>query len=377
MKNILFINHSSTLHGAETVLIELLSSISERKDEFTVNVVWNRMNKYRTFFNKVSALPVDTITDVRFKFLGGSTFRNIAVFVYNLYACFVIISLIKKQKIDVVYTNTSVNPVGIICAILTGKKHIWHFHEPFDVAYGFTKATAKFYRMLLKYKNNTVVFISNHQKKDWENNLNMPIENYEVIFNPVKKIEIWEKSQELSKDVVFGFIGSLEERKNVPLLIHAFLQLTNEYSEKQLKLLIMGNGDEKENIKREIESLDVQKKIELLDYSANVASFYSNIDIYVLPSFSEMMPLVALEALSAKKALILTKNTGLNELLENNVDCIFINPLSQEDLYQAMKKLLLDTGYRKQLANNGFEKINKIDFNNQFNRSFFQLFNEK
>jgi len=373
MKNILFINHSGTLHGAETVLIELLSQVSSKNGEYKTFVVYNKLIKSKIFADKVSTLPISSIIGTSFRFLGGSNFRNIAVLIYNIFACIRVITFILRNKIDIVYSNTSVNPLGIVCAILTNKRHIWHFHEPVDVSYGLTKTTNKYYKWLLRYKKNTIVFIANNQKTDWEANLNITLQNQILIYNPIKKIKKNEKTKELLNTIVFGFIGSLETRKNVPLLIRTFALLEKQYPEKSIKLQITGHGDEQENIKKLLLEVGI-KNVEMSDYCYETNSFYSNIDVLVLPSFSEMMPLVALEAMSVEKATIMTKHTGFYEILENNIDCIYINPESESDLYNAMEKLLLDTAFRTQLAKNGFEKVHKIDFNKRFHSSFDKLF---
>jgi len=369
-KNILFINHSGELYGAETVLVSLLSFVSSQKDEYNVHIVYNSLTKADAFFRKVSELPVSSITKTSFRFLGGSMFRNIIILLLNSFACFKTISLIKKHKIDIIYTNSSLNPLGIVCAILTQKKHIWHFHEPVVSFFGWTKSTGKFHKMFLKYKKNTVVFISNHQKADWEKNLNISIKNYQLIYNPIKKIEKKDKPQELSDTVIFGFIGSANVNKNVSLLINVFSQLEKETL--AIKLKIVEKTPQQKDIEKQINELGI-KNVEIADYCFDISSFYASIDVLVLPSFSEMMPLVVLEAMSVEKAVIVTEKTGLHEILTNNVDCIFINPFSETDLYQAMKKML-NAEFRQQLAKTGFEKTRKIDFNNTFYSSFDKLF---
>ena len=372
-KNILFINHSDGLHGAETVLVELLTHVSSQKEKYNIHIVWNKINNVRLFADKVSKLSVDSIIDVNFRFLGGSIFRNLLVFVYNLLACFKIILLIKREKIDVIYTNSSINPIGIICAILTKKKHIWHFHEPVVASFGWTPTTGKIYEFFLKYNKNIVVFISQNQKTDWETNLNISIKNYQLIYNPIKNIEKKEKSQTLSNIIVFGFMGAFTENKNISHLIQTFARL--EAEKQTIKLKIAGNGQLQKKIEIQTKKLN-SNNIEVTDYCFDVSSFYADIDVLVLPSYSEMMPLVVLEAMSVEKAVILTEKTGLHEMLTNSVDCIFINPFSDTDLYKAMKKVLLEPEYRKRLAKNGYEKVNKIDFNNQFQVSFDKLFKE-
>jgi glycosyltransferase involved in cell wall biosynthesis len=375
MKKLLFINHTGGLHGAETVLIELLSYISKHK-EYIITVVWNKSDKERNFFNKVSELSIDTIIGFKFKLLGGSFFRNIFVFFYNLCACLKIINLIYKKKIDIICSNTSINSIGIICSILTKKTHFWHFHEPVSACFGLNKETAIIFRILLQYKKNKVIFISNNQKSEWENYLKIKISNYIIVYNPIKQIEINKKPIALSGNTVFGFIGTLNKRKNLNFLIKVFSQLLIKYQNIKMKLIITGNGPEKDRIDKEISKYDLKENVLLQNYTTNVSEFFSNIDICVVPSKSESWGLIALEALNAEKALIMTKNTGITEILDGD-DCIFIDPLSENSLYQAMEKLLLDKNYRNTIAKNGKNKIIYYNFNNKFNLLFEQLINGK
>jgi glycosyltransferase involved in cell wall biosynthesis len=354
-----------------------LSSFScdEKRD---IYVVCNNLRKGKVFFHKISELSIPSVSviEVPFRYLGRSAFRNIAVLIFNLYACFKIISFIIKEKIDIVYSNTSVNTVGIISSILMGKKHIWHFHEPIAPVYDWADKGSKFfYKLFLKYKKNTTVFISDKQRKEWQTHLNLSLQNSKIICNPLKEIEKNEKPQLFSQTLVFGFMGTLAVQKNIALLIDSFFRLVQCFPEKNIKLLIVGEGSQRENIEQQIKKINLQKQIELMDYCLNVEPFYSCIDVLILPSLSESWGLVALEALSVEKTLIMTTNTGLHEVLENNVDCIFIDPLSETDLYKAMEKVLLDTQYRQQLAKNGYEKVKKLDFNNQFVEAFREIFN--
>jgi glycosyltransferase involved in cell wall biosynthesis len=95
--------------------------------------------------------------------------------------------------------------------------------------------------------------------------------------------------------------------------------------------------------------------------------------VLLLASLWETMPLVALEAMSLEKCVIMTGNSWMQELFDEAVHCLYINPQNRETLYEAMEKILLSSELRLSLAKNGCEKMKKCDFNRKFAESFTAL----
>jgi glycosyltransferase involved in cell wall biosynthesis len=122
-----------------------------------------------------------------------------------------------------------------------------------------------------------------------------------------------------------------------------------------------------------IKKYSLQNFVETVGQISDVSSFYSRIDVLVLPSFYECMPLVAIEAMSARRAVIITKNTGLPELFGNKKECLFIDPYSETELREAME-MLMDDKYRNSLAIRSYEKVKEYNFNVAFEDAVRLLF---
>lgn len=90
---------------------------------------------------------------------------------------------------------------------------------------------------------------------------------------------------------LYGSAGRLELVKGHDLLIKAFALLpTNAH------LVIAGDGSERETLKTLVKHLGLESRVHFLGLISNLPSFYSSLDVFILPSRSEGLPLSLLEA---------------------------------------------------------------------------------
>lgn len=373
MKNILFINHSNHLYGAETVLLAGIKALSTKENRNNIYVLLPKEENSQTFINALQTIKVTNYFSLPYKPLGLSLRRSLLVLIFNVYSVIKLIHFIKKNKIDILYSNTSITGIGIITAIVMKKQHIWHIHESAEWSDFFPDRKILYiYKYLMTQKRNKTVFVSNVQRKQWENFIGKTIENYEIIYNPIKKFsKIDNANRKFNDYLVYGYLGNLAKQKNIPALIDTFYELQKTVP--NCKLLIGGDGDQRNFIEQMIQGYSLEKSVTLLGHISDVSSFYSQIDVFVLPSLCDTWPLVTIEAMSFHKAAITTIYTGLPELFENGKECIFIDPKNKQELLDAMRSLV-NPKYRETLAANGYKKICQCDFNAQFEKSFKEVF---
>lgn len=113
------------------------------------------------------------------------------------------------------------------------------------------------------------------------------------------------KTLGISDDFVFGTVGRFVYQKNYQFLIDAFALYcqTNDKG----KLLLVGDGDERQSIVKKIEKYGIKDRVLLLDEVSDVQKYYSAFDAFVLPSRYEGLPLVAVEAQAMNLPCILSK----------------------------------------------------------------------
>tara|TARA_R110002126_G_scaffold264475_2_gene407543 strand:+ start:23001 stop:24170 length:1170 start_codon:yes stop_codon:yes gene_type:complete len=132
------------------------------------------------------------------------------------------------------------------------------------------------------------------------------------------------------KEIVFGFIGQINQSKGVELLLESFSKI------EKYKLLIAGQIDT-EYLKH-LKTVNSSNKIQFLGYiKSNL--FFEKIDVLVVPSlWHEPFGRVVLESIINRKPVIASDMGGIPELLLNNRDFVF-KPQEQE-LSKLLKKIM-------------------------------------
>ena len=112
-------------------------------------------------------------------------------------------------------------------------------------------------------------------------------------------------------------IGRLTKQKNFKFLISCFQKLID--SQPNLKLVILGDGEDMQNLKKSIHTKNLENNIFLLGHSQNVFSYLSRAKLFILSSLWEDPGWVLLEA-AASNTLILSSDckNGPSEIIDNN-----------------------------------------------------------
>lgn len=105
-----------------------------------------------------------------------------------------------------------------------------------------------------------------------------------------------EKRQELDiqNQFVVGHVGRLSYQKNHKLLIKIFDELQRNLPESLL--LLVGVGEKEEEIRNQVRELGLESKVRFLGNRNDVNEIYQAMDVFVMPSFFEGVPVVGVEA---------------------------------------------------------------------------------
>jgi glycosyltransferase involved in cell wall biosynthesis len=113
---------------------------------------------------------------------------------------------------------------------------------------------------------------------------------------------------EMSGDLVFGFIGRVEEEKGIETLLTA----TRQLYQSNWKLKIAGKG--LDAYVEELKARFPDSRIEWLGFT-DAAEFYSSVDVVIIPSLlAEALPYVCVESLHAGRSLICVSSGGIPEI---------------------------------------------------------------
>lgn len=126
-----------------------------------------------------------------------------------------------------------------------------------------------------------------------------------------------------------GYLGQLDRRKRVHLLIKAFKKAKVDG-----ELLIAGSGVDKDKLKKLAEG---DHRIKFLGFIPDngLARFYNSLDLFVFPSAVEGYGLPVVEAMACKKPVLLLDDSIIPEELTDN--CVLKNHINIEANYEFAK----------------------------------------
>lgn len=142
-----------------------------------------------------------------------------------------------------------------------------------------------------------------------------------------------------SDQTVFLFVGRLEKRKGVDVLLHA-------WQKQEVGVLwIVGAGQEEPNLKKLSEDLGLSR-VKFFGTTLNPLTYYQTADVFVFPSLKEGFPNVLLEAMSCGLPCISTEIGGVADILKEDLQGILVPPNDPDRLSGAMIRMASSSGDR-------------------------------
>lgn len=179
-------------------------------------------------------------------------------------------------------------------------------------------------------------------------------------FNPANEFRNIRKELGIDQDtLLIGFIARMTLQKDPFTLIKAAAKIP---ATKNIKFLIVGDGDLKEKTVQLAQELGLSNKIIFLPFRQDIPDLLNAIDVYCLPSLWEGLSIALLEAMAMKKTIIATGVDGTKEVIQHEFNGLFIEPQNPADLANAILKVSDNNTLRTNLAHNAFNTITE-DFN--------------
>lgn len=155
---------------------------------------------------------------------------------------------------------------------------------------------------------------------------------------------------ELNLGHVIGTVARLEPPKDFNTLLEAVAIAKRHIDD--ISLFIAGDGSLRAAIEEQARQLGILDRVFLLGYVSNVASFLKRIDVFVLSSLSEGMPISVLEAMCMERPIVAT-DVGSNSMMLDNGRCgLLVQPNDPHAMAVAIVELLTNPNRAQQLAYN-------------------------
>lgn len=153
---------------------------------------------------------------------------------------------------------------------------------------------------------------------------------------------------------VLGIVCELRAQKALEVLFEAAVRLREELP--ALKVLVAGDGPERERLEAEVRRLGLEETVLLLGIRRDVPALLDALDVAMLSSDYEGSPLSVMEYMAAAKPIVSTCVGGVPELVEDGVHAVLVPPRDPQALAQAVAELLRDPERARQLGEAAHER---------------------
>ena len=185
-------------------------------------------------------------------------------------------------------------------------------------------------------------------------------------------LEIFLRESNISYEPVITYVGWLSPLKGIDLLIKAFANIKEKYPE--FKLEIIGEGLSQAELRDLVEN----KNIKDVDFTGHldlneVKNRLKRSICLVLPSYSEGLPRVLLEAAALKKPLIGTEVGGIPEIIEDGENGFLFAPGSAEELTMALEKIISNQKLIQSMGQASYRIVKEKYSGEKFFENYFEM----
>ena len=287
---------------------------------------------------------------------------------FNIFIWKKVKNLIKENQIDIIHAHGTRANSNVFWAArsldipLIYTIHGWSFHDD-------QKPLVKKFRILsekfLTSKASLNISVSESNKQSGQKyikSFSSTVVNNGIDqekFNPAKSFS--DIRQELGIDkhaTLLLFIARFTAHKQPLTLIRAFADVLKKSP--ALKLLMVGDGDEKAAALDLVKELSIEGNVLFLPFRQDVPAILNAANIFILPSLWEGLPIGLLEAMSMGKAVIATNVDGTCEIVrhQDNGYLIEVNNL-QQNLAEAIVLMAGDNSLRQKFGTNAIETVRR------------------
>lgn len=368
---LLFLQSSSDLYGASKILIAVTQLCKARGHEVTV--VLSEDGPLAAALTEIGAEVIFLDLGIlRRRYMNPAGLFDRTTTIFKAYRQ--LKKICRERKTDLIYSNTTGVVVGTWVARSLGIPHIWHVHEIIE------KPALLFRGLsyLLNQRQNRVLVVSEAVKKHWTKHVSS--DKVTVLYNGVDHWlfppgeSSFRAEQGIPADaVVVGMMGRVHFWKGqdyffrIAGFLHrqfpgtVFVSVGDafpgyEYLYDKLNAIITEEG--------------LSGAVKQVHYRQDIANIYRSFDLFVLPSLlPDPAPAVVTEAMASGLPVVVTRQGGALEMIEENISGLVI-PINEPEAAAAIiAPLLADAGKRRRMGEAARQRI--LD---HFSR---EIFNQK
>ena len=368
---IAFITHYTALYGANRSLLNLLDGL--KRYQVSAYVVSPREGEITDALRErgipIAIMPIRYWMSTRPSSGGGLKwiyrymrwkYKALKRLYRNFHVLLPLMRQLRAWDVDLIYTNSSVIPVGALAAKCLQLPHVWHLRELGDLDYGLHPDWGRRIFRYLVGSSNAIIAnseaVRSHLLRGVRNGHVYVIYNgvaWEADFDRLR--ELAQEERKYQRPYTFALVGFIHPNKGQETAIRALAIAAKRFPD--IRLLIVGGGDTT-HLKRIATESGVIDNVEFWGYIQNPYKAYLTADAVLMCSKYEAMGRVTAEAMSACRPVIGYESGGTVEIIEHEHTGLLYRG-GPESLATCMIRFIENPEWARQLGENGWQVARK------------------
>ena len=220
----------------------------------------------------------------------------------------------------------------------------------------------KIYALFDKFTLNhasLVVAVSKAGVKYLTENSRLPKQKVSLIYNGVD-VNLFTPSKKATDDndtLCIGTCAQLAPHKGWPDFLRVIYLCKKKFP--KLKCIIVGDGPLRKEVLNKANSMGIFDAIDLVGFQKNVTLYLRKMDIFLMTSWSEGLPVATIEAMAAGLPVVATSVGGVSELVIHGETGYLGPPNNPEVIADFVSLLLENKELREKLGKSGRERVEK------------------
>ena len=270
---------------------------------------------------------------------------------------------INAERPDVIHTHLNVDKYVVPTCKILGINKV--FHTVHNIASLEQKKTDRYLtKAFVKLKWLTLVGISPEIKKSICDEYRLKSSRVPMIFNGRDLTDYLAKSSyTVENDIKILHIGRFSKQKNHEMLIDAFNDFLHECKG---NLFLAGEGELQPEIQQKVQKLGLAERVIFLGLQSDVHKLMYSMDVFVLPSLYEGMPITLIEAMAVGMPIVATNVGGVQDMISDGKSGLLTN-VDKNEIADALIRVACNRALRESIGRVAYLESKKYNMETMVN----------
>ena len=126
-----------------------------------------------------------------------------------------------------------------------------------------------------------------------------------------------------------------------------------------VKVLVVGDGSIRQDLMTQTRDLGVSENVVFLGHREDTDELLQALDIFVLPSLSEGIPMALLEAMAASRAVVASRVGGIPEIVEDGIEGFLVEPMDVNSLAKRCRLLIESPDVARKMGEQARKRVER------------------